>query len=157
VLRPIIAVARPADWTGSLAHLLTALLTIVLFIPVALARLPPAWVGFAWGYGILVRLVLGLVVLWLMSWVRAWVFARLPGAPYLAWRTLVFRDRGSRRRIPVAKVADVFVELRPPETTQVFMIELSDGTTHELCPVDWPGAGRLYAALEKKIRRLHSA
>jgi hypothetical protein len=157
VLRPIIRVARPADWTGTVAHWSTILLTIVLFVPVALARLPHGWVALVGGYGIVVRAILVLVVLWLMGWVRAWVFARLPAAPYLAWRTLVFRDRGSRRAIPVAKVVDVFVELRPPETTQVFMLELSDGTTHELCPVDWPGAGRLYAALHRKIRRMQAA
>jgi hypothetical protein len=153
VLRPIIRVARPADWTGKVAHIATIVVTILLFIPVALARLPDSWVGLAAGYGIVVRLVLALLVVWLMGWVRAWVFARLPSAPYLSWRTLVFRDRGQRLRISASKVVDVFVELRPPETTQVFMVELSDGTTHELCPIDWSGAGRLYRALDKIVRR----
>jgi hypothetical protein len=157
VLRPPIRVARPADWTGKVAHLATILLTIVLLIPVALARLPHSWVGLAAGYGIVVRLVLALIILWLMGWVRAWVFARLPSAPCLSLRTLAFRDRGKRLRIPVSKVVDVFVQLRPPETTQVFMVELSDGTTHELCPIDWSGAGRLYRALDKVVRKQREA
>lgn len=157
MLRPIIRVARPADWTGSLAHVATVLVTLLLFVPIALARLPRGWVALVDGHGIVVRIVLALLVVWLMTWVRAWVFARLPDAPYLVWRTLVFRERGTRVQVPVEKVVDVSVELRPPETTQVFVIELSDGTTHELCPTHWSGAGRLYAALDKIVAKQQAA
>ena len=157
MLRPIIRVARPADWTGSVAHMATIVVTLLLFIPIALARLPQGWVSLVDGHAIVLRVVLALLVVWLMTWVRAWVFARLPGAPYLAWRTLVFRERGARLRVPVSKVVDVFVELRPPETTQVFVVELSDGTTHELCPTHWSGAGRLYRALDKIVAKQQAA
>ncbi len=153
MLRPLIKVARPADWTGRFAFLATWVGTLALVLPMFLIRLPRAWVIWAGGYPIVVRLVLAVLVLWVMSWVRAWIYAGIPAAPYLVGRTLVFADRGHQRRVKLDQVVDVFVELRPPGLTQVFMVELNDGSSHELCPVDWPGAGRLYVSLAAKLRR----
>ncbi len=153
VLRPFLKVVRPSDWTGRLAHFTIGVTGILVLLPIVLVRLPPAWVQAAWGRPLLVRVAMLSVGVWLLAWMRAWLLARLPLAPYMVWRTLVFPDRGHRRRVKVAGVVEVYVELRPPGLTQVFMVELRDGTHHELCPVDWPGAGRLFRSLSRRIAK----
>ncbi len=122
-------------------------------MPIGLVRLPPNWVALAFGYSWVVRIGMLLVGLWLLAWMRAWLLARLPLAPYLVLGTLVFPDRGQRRRVKVADIAEVYVELRPTGLTQVFMVTLHDGTDHELCPVDWSGAGRLFRILMRRLAR----
>ena len=53
----------------------------------------------------------------------------------------------------IQHIADLYVELRPTGLVQVFMVELHDGTHHELCPVAWPGAGRLFRILTRRLER----
>ena len=53
----------------------------------------------------------------------------------------------------VDEISRIHVEVRPPPVHQVFVVELTDGTMHDVCPTDWPGAGRLYAKLERKVAR----
>jgi hypothetical protein len=126
-------------------------------VPVVLARLPVAWVELAQGQPWAVRIVLGFGVLFIMSILRVLVYARLPRAAYLAGDRLVFPDRGRRRRVCVDDVLEVFVEVHARPSEQVFAVELRDGGRHELCPVDWPGAGRLYASLAKRLRKREAA
>lgn len=144
--------ARPSDWTGTLAEVTIFVVGALMLLPIALVRIPPRWVALAMGESLLVRLVMLTAGLWLLNWARALLLARLPLAPYLVWNTLVFADRGERRRVKVPQVQEVYVELQAG-LSQVLMVELSNGTHHELCPIDWPGAGRLYRALSRKLRR----
>lgn len=153
MIRPFLHVVRPSDWTGKLAEATIVIAGALVLLPILLIRLPPGWVALAHGHGWVVRVAMLAVGLWLLSWMRAWLLARLPLAPYLVWNTLVFPDRGQQRRIKVEDIADLYVELRPTGLTQVFMVEVHDGTLHELCPVDWPGAGRLFRILNRRLAR----
>jgi hypothetical protein len=152
VLWPWIEVARPRDWTGALARLALVGFAAMLGVVVLLVRLPQQWVDLAFGAPEVVRLVLLLLAVWVFRWVRTLVFARLPAAASL-FRRLSFRERGRRRRVRIDEIAAVHVELRPAPMHQVFVIELHDGTIHDVCPTDWPGAGRLYSVLARKVRR----
>lgn len=138
---------------GKLARAFAVALTILLLVPVVLARLPATWVAAVGGQPWMLRILLGLGVLWLMSWFRAVLYARLPNSPYLFGRTLTFTERGRRKRVAVDELEDVYVELRPPPVRQALMVERVDGRVHELCPAHWSGAGRLYASLSKQVRR----
>lgn len=144
--------ARPDDWTGTLARLGLHLATLMLLLPALLARLPATWVGLAGGLTEVVRLVLVLLVLYVMGWVRAIVYTRLPRAPYLLGKTLTVRERGKRIRVGVADIAEVHVELRPPPDRESFVVELRDGTHRDVCPVHWSGSPRLYRALSRRLR-----
>jgi hypothetical protein len=102
------------------------------------------------------QLVRGLgvaIVLALEAMVRPWVVARLPQAPALLGRTLWLPTAVGRRRIALRDVVNVDVEMRPPPAFEVIVVELRDGGTHDLCPLDWDGAGSLYAALARLTRR----
>lgn len=153
MFRPFLHVVRPNDWTGKLAETTIVFAGALALLPIALIRLPRPWVAAALGQGWVIRIAMLLVGLWILAWMRAWLLARLPLAPYLVWNTLVFPDRGQQRRIKVADIADLYVELRPTGLVQVFMVELHDGTHHELCPVAWPGAGRLFRVLTRRLER----
>lgn len=153
MLRPFIRVARPLDWTGGLARFALAVLTLMALVPVMLARLPEVWVQMAMGRAFVVRALLAVVVLAVLSALRVIVYARLPRAVYLAGGRLVFPEKGRKLRVKIADVDEVFVESPARPSEQVFAVELRDGSYHELCPVDWPGAGKLYATLARKLRR----
>lgn len=153
MVRPFLHVVRPSDWTGKLAEATIFVAGTLALLPIALVRLPPRWLEVVHGHGWILRLGMLVLGLWLLSWMRAWLLARLPLAPYLVWNTLVFPDRGQQRRIKVDDIADLYVELRPTGLTQVFMVQLHDGTHHELCPVDWPGAGRMFRILTRRLAR----
>lgn len=129
-------------------------LTALAMLPVLLARLPRGWVALADGREWAVRAVLGVGVLWLASWARALLYARLPRSTYLAGRTLVVVDRDQKRQIDIREIEEVFVRLRPPPVDQAFGVRLQTGEELEVCPVHWPGAGRLYARLERKRRKV---
>lgn len=144
-------VARPDGPIGQLARVASVLFGAALLIPALLARLPASWVAASGGTTIPLRFVLVVGVIWGVSALRAVVYTRLPRARYVVGRTLVLHERGHRRRIPLARVTDVFVELRPTPVHQVFMVELDDGTVHEICPVAWSGAGRLYQGLRQAL------
>lgn len=153
MFRPFLHVVRPSDWTGKLAETTIFIAGTLVLFPVLLVRLPPAWLDLVSGQGWVLRAGMLFVGLWLLRWMRAWLLARLPLAPYLVWNTLVFPDRGQQRRIKVADIADLYLELRPTGQTQVFMVEVHDGTHHELCPVDWLGAGHLFRLLTRRLQR----
>ncbi len=153
MLRPFLHVVRPSDWTGKLAETTIFIAGTLVLFPVLLVRLPPRWLALVHGQGWILRAGMLLLGLWLLQWMRAWLLARLPLAPYLVWNTLVFPDRGQQRRIKVADIAELYLELRPTGQTQVFMVLVNDGTHHELCPVDWPGAGELFRLLTRRLER----
>ncbi|MBC8068655.1 MAG: hypothetical protein IAG13_10010 [Deltaproteobacteria bacterium] len=153
LLGPPIRVARPADWTGALARAASWIVAALGIVTVLLVRLPAAWVGWAWGSPELVRLALVLLVLWVIGWVRPFVYARLPRAATLFGRTLRLGERGRRRKVTTAELQHVDVELRPPPIFEVLVVELADGTTHEVCPLDWDGAASLYDAIARRIAK----
>jgi hypothetical protein len=144
--------ARPEDWTGKLSDLLVGLVFLSAMIAVLLARLPESWVALARGEPWIVRGVLLLGMLWAMMWFGNLIRVILPRAPYLFGRTLTVRDRGRRVRLSVRDIAAVHVEPRPPEERDTLVVELRDGTTHDLCPIAWQGAGRLYARLAQALK-----
>jgi hypothetical protein len=144
-------VARPDDWTGKVAWLATTVVLVMLLIAALLARLPGAWVSLVGGYSEIVRGVLILVVFYLVGWLRAIVYSRLPAAAYLLGRWLVVRVRGKAFRVPVVMILEIHVELRPLPAGETFVVELKDGTCHDMCPTHWQGAARLYAALARRL------
>lgn len=144
--------ARPEDWTGKLSDLLVALVFLSAAIAILLARLPTTWVELAMGEGWIVRGVLLALLFWVNLWFGNIIRTLLPRAPYVFGRTLTLRARGRRVRVPVRDIAAIHVEARPPEDRDTFVVELRDGTSHDLCPIAWQGAGRMYARLARAIR-----
>jgi hypothetical protein len=153
VFRPPLKVALPRDWLGTLARSGIVIVSGLLLIGVLLGTIPKPWVEWVGGFPELIRLAGGLLVLWVMSWVAALVYSRHPRAPFLLGKTLRIYERSERRRIDVAEIADIHVELRPPPMVEAFVVELRDGSIHELCPVRWRGAGQLYVALARRLGR----
>jgi hypothetical protein len=152
VFRPWLRVARPDDWTGKVAWLATTAVLLMLLIAALLARLPASWLDLVGGHAAIVRVVLVLVVFYLIGWLRAIVYSRLPAAAYLFGRWLVVRVRGKAVRVPVVMILEIHVELRPLPAGETFVVELKDGTLYDMCPTHWQGAARLYAALARKLR-----
>ncbi|MBX7083834.1 MAG: hypothetical protein K1X88_31785 [Nannocystaceae bacterium] len=132
-----------AWWLVVALGLLTALLV----------SLPAGWVARAAGSPELVRLLLVSATIAVLGTLHPVLVAQLPRAPVLLRTTLRLRTGGHRRRLALAEIARVDIELRPPPTFEVAMVHLRDGTALELCPVDWPGAGRLVAALLARLAR----
>jgi hypothetical protein len=153
VLGPPIHAARPLDWTGTLTVALSWLVVLLCALTVLLVRLPGAWVRLVFGSPELVRLVLALFVLLVVLWVRPFVVGRLPRAASLLFGTLTLPVRGGRHRVRVSEIKRVDLEVRPPPLFEVIIVELADGTTREVCPIDWPGAGGLYRALARRISK----
>ena len=150
MLRPWLRVARPDDGWGVLAGLGTGTVGAVLVLVALLVRLPAGWVTVFGGQAWAVRAVLVLAALWCVGWLRTLVFSRLPAAPYLAGKRLVFRVRGKTVRVAVSEVEDVRVERRDPPVREAFVVVLKNGGAYDLCPVAWAGAPQLYRALRRK-------
>ena len=151
VIRP--RAARPEDWTGKLSDLVVAVVFLAATVAVLLARLPDAWVEAVDGRRWIIRVALLLALVWLNVWVGNIIRLLLPAAPYLLGRTLTIRERGRRVRLPVAEIAAVHVEARPPDERDTFVVTLKSGATHDLCPIAWQGAARLYARLVRMLPR----
>lgn len=152
MFRPWLRVARPDDWTGTLARFGLWPLYFVFLLIVGLGRLPSAWWVIGAGSETLARLVIGIVVLYVFSWVRMIVWALLPGAVIQYGRRLWFRHRGGRIRVLIRDITTIDVEQRPPPIGEVFVIELG-GATFEVCPVDWDGAVQIYSVVARRVRR----
>lgn len=145
--------ARPEDWTGRLTDFAVGLVFLSASIAVLLARLPEAWVELAGGRRWIIRAALLLLLFWAIQWLGNIVRAFLPRAPYLFGRTLTVRERGRRVRLPVREIAAIHVEPRQPGDRDTLVVELRDGATHDVCPIAWQGAGRLYARLARALPR----
>ncbi len=149
-MRPPI-VAWPDDWTGWVARVGWWVLLVLGLVTVLLVRLPERWVALALDKPLIVRVAIGFVAWTIVRAIRPWVIARLPRAASLFRGTLAMSPRGARRRIPLPEIAHVDVERRPPPVDEAIVVELKDGTVHEVCPLAWDGAGRLYEALARRV------
>jgi len=141
--------ARPDDWSGKLTDLAVTVVALLTVIVVLLVRLPESWVALAAGRGWLVRLVLAGLAWWLFMWLDNALRVLLPRTPYLFGRTLTIRARGRRVPLPVREIQAIHVETRPPDESETFVVELRSGEHHDLCPVHWQGAGRMYRRIAR--------
>lgn len=144
--------ARPGTAASKLADLAVWIAFLSGAIAVLLARLPTRWVALAGDRPWAVRAAMLLLLMWLFMWIGNLVQALLARAPYLLGRTLTLRERGRSVRLPVREIAAIHVEARPPGSRDTFVVEMKDGTTHDLCPVHWRGAGRMYARMVRALR-----
>ncbi len=144
--------ARPDDWTGKLTDLAVTVVALLVVIVVLLVRLPDLWVALAGGRGWVVRLVLALLCAWLFVWLDNALRVLLPRTPYLIGRTLTIRAHGRRVHLPVRQVKTIHVETRPPDGRETFVVEMQSGEHHDLCPVHWNGAARIYRRLASALR-----
>ncbi|MEZ4381572.1 MAG: hypothetical protein R3A79_09500 [Nannocystaceae bacterium] len=130
-----------------------AIVLLIFLLVALLAVLPEAWLELSFGYEEPIRLVLLLVAVYLWRWARAFAIAALPRSATLIFGYLSFRSGGQRRRLRAREVVGIDVVARPPDDRELFVIELRDGTRHDLCPVAWEGAGRLYRRLRRYLPR----
>lgn len=147
----LLRVARPDDWTGTVAGLAVAVAFVLLMVLVALVPLPSAWVTLAWGLPLVVRACMVVVVVAVLAAAHGVLVARLPRAVVLWGRKARFHDGTRRRAIAYRDIAAVHVVQRPPPLHEVFVIERRDGIEHDLCPTAWAGAPRLHRALERRV------
>ena len=152
-LRPPIRVARPRDWTQTVAWAVLVGLGAMMLVIVLLVRLPEAWVRLAQGQAWAIRIALMAASYWILRWFGELAFAQLPRATFLLGGTIVFPEHLRRRRIKLADVDEIVVQLRPPPRHEVFVAVMDDGTTHELCATHQPGAAALYAVATRRIAR----
>lgn len=125
-----------------------ATLALILLVTL-LGRLPGSWVVAVDGHAFLLRVVLLMVLVPLWGWLRAMIHALHPRTPYLLGRTLTIVEHGERVRRRARDIVAIYVELRLPERREVLVVEFVDGSQHDVCPVDWRGAGQLYRRLAR--------
>jgi hypothetical protein len=152
VFRPWLRVARPDDWPGNLARLVTGLVITLLVLGVLLGRIPESWSERVWGYDAVIRVILVGVVLYVGAWGRALVYSALPSSVVLAFGRLRLSKRAPVRAVRLGDIASLAVERRPGG--EVFVLGLRDGTEFDLCPVRWDGAGRVYQRIARNLRRV---
>jgi hypothetical protein len=150
VLRPPIRVARPADWTGMLAFAGVWLSFAIVALVLLLVRMPSEWVD-PLPHPLVLRGGLVLFAVVVLRGIGTIVYTRLPAAAFSSGRTVAFRERGRRRQVHLRDISGVVVDSRPPPDGEVFVLQMQDGTEHDLCPVRWPGAGRLYASVARRV------
>jgi hypothetical protein len=143
--------ARPDDWSGRLTDLAVMVAALLVAPVVLLARLPPAWIALMGGYGWPIRVVLALAVAWTFMWIDNLLRVLLPRTPYLIGRTLTVRARGHRLPLKVREIRAIHVETRPPDGRETFVVEMRTGEHHDLCPVAWTGAGRMYRRMARAL------
>lgn len=153
LFRPWLRVARPDDWTGTLARVGLWPLYFVALLSVGLGRIPSSWWVIGAGSEVLTRIVIALVILYLLGWVRMIAFTLAPKAVIQYGRRLWFRHRGRRIVVQIKTITNIVVEQRPPPVGEAFVIELDDGAVYDLCPVGWDGAARIYATIARRVVR----
>jgi hypothetical protein len=144
--------ARADDWSSWLTDVIVTIAAVVIVLIILLARLPAEWIALVGGRGWIVRLLLAGATAWAFMWLDNFLRVLLPRTPYLFGRTLTIRARGQRVRLPVREIVAIHVEQRPPAGHETFVVEMKDGALHDLCPVHWKGAGRLYARVARAQR-----
>jgi hypothetical protein len=170
-----VTMAFPADWRGRLARAIGWVVGLVFVFwivagvapttffkeqaGVAAGRIQAFFVAndLAWfatnvagGVGIirgLLRFCVAAIGLPLALVIMRFSAFWLPTTPVLLWRTLWFRTYGRRYRLSVYEIRTVFVEYHPAAGGEFISLELRDGRTLPLCPLEWSGAPRLYRAL----------
>ncbi len=145
--------ARPDGWTPRLIDLAVIAVALPVVIIVLLARLPELWVEVMFGRPVLVRVVLAILAVMGFMLLDNSLRLLLSKTPYLFGRTLTVRSRGHRVRLPVREICAIHVETRPPDGRETFVVEMRSGDHHDLCPVEWPGAGRIYRGLARSLPR----
>lgn len=153
MLRPPIRAARPNDYTGTLLVTASWIVFALGAVTIALVRLPASWVHSAFDSPELARVLLAVLVLLVVSWVRPFLVARLPRAASLFGRRLTIFERGRRRRLRLDELDAVEIELRPPPVFEAVVVRHKQGTVHEVCPLDWPGAAALYEAIARRLAK----
>lgn len=141
--------ACPDDWPGWLTDVAVGLAALLVVIVVLLARLPEAWVELAAGRAWIVRALLAGLAAWGFVWLDNALRALLPRTPYLFGRTLTIRERGARVPLRVREIAAIHVEQRPPDGRETFVVEMKSGALHDLCPIHWKGAGRIFRRIAR--------
>ncbi|MFV8754355.1 hypothetical protein ACNOYE_27735 [Nannocystaceae bacterium ST9] len=149
MFRPWLRVAQPDDWTGGLVRVASWPVYFVVLLPIAIGRIPEAW--WLFGFELLTRLLIALVALYLLGWLRTIGFTLLPKTVVQYGSRLWFRHHGRRVLVRIAKISAIDVELRP--SGEVFVIELDDAESYDLCPVAWEGAPRIFAVVARRVRR----
>ena len=152
VFRPWLRVARPDDWTGTLARVGLWPIYFVALLTVGIGRIPRAWWVLGAGSEALTRIPIALVVLYLLGWLRMIAWTLIPRAVIQWGRNLWFRHRGRRVRVAIASIRAIDVEQRPPPVDEVFLIELDGGVVYDLCPVRWDGAERIHRVVARRVR-----
>jgi hypothetical protein len=149
VFRPWLRVAQPDDWTGTLVRIASWPVYFIVLLPIAIGRIPESW--WLFDSELLTRLLMALVALYLLGWARTIGFTLLPKAVIQYGGRLWFRPHGRRAVVRTSAIVAIDVELRPHG--EVFVIELENGQSHELCPVAWEGAQRIFAVIDRRVRR----
>ena len=54
--------------------------------------------------------------------------------------------------LKVREIVAIHVETRPPDGRETFVVEMRSGEHHDLCPVAWSGAGRMYRRMARALR-----
>jgi hypothetical protein len=155
VIGRLFRVARPDDWTGTLARLAGVIAFVLLFVLVLLVPLPPAWVALVGGHALVVRVGLVAVVLMVVGAAQTLVVARLPRAVVLLRNKVRFHDGTRRRAVAFDEIVALHVEERPPPQLEMFVLERRDGAELDLCPTGWAGAPALHRALERGMAAAH--
>jgi len=153
-LRSPILVARPRDWTASVAWVVLAGLRVALIGIAVLVRVPADWVALAGGHVLLVRGVMVLLSLWIVYWLSTLAFAQLPRASTLLGRTVTFPEQLRRKGVRLENVSAIEVRTQPPPVHEAFVLVMADGSTHILCATHQTGAPRLYAAAARRLARI---
>lgn len=144
--------ARPDDWSGRLTDLAVGLAALIVLIVLLLVRLPALWIDLAGGHAWVIRGLLLLIAAWAFMWIDNLLRVLLPRTPYLIGRTLTVRARGRRVPLRVREILAIHVETRPPDGRETFVVEMRSGEHHDLCPVAWNGAGRMYRRMARALR-----
>ncbi len=150
MLRHLVVVAIPDDLAGRATQWVAAVVAILLLIGTFLGRMPAAWVDVAFGSVWAVRIALALASLWVADAVGTILATRLPAAPYLVGRRLALPTWGLPRHVSTRNVASVRIELRPDPWGETVVVRMDDGTDHDLCPLRWNRADRLFDRLRKR-------
>ncbi len=152
VFGPLLRVARPDDWTGTLASVAVVAVLALLVVVALLVRLPPHWVALAGGMAWVVRAALMLAALVVVGFARTVLDARLPRAAVLWGRKVRFHDGTRRRAVAIDQILAVYIERRPPPMHEVFAIQQHDGSEHDVCATHWGGAPALHRTLQRRVR-----
>lgn len=153
MFRPWIHVAIPPGWPSASLRVGIFLLTLLMLVPVLLARVPGSWSAWSSSVTLVIRGLGVVLLLWSMGWVRVLLQTQLPRSVYTLGGALVYRERERKRKVRLPTVVDIDVEVRPAPDFQVAVIELADGRVRELCPMHWKGAAALYREVRRQIDR----
>lgn len=153
MLRHLLVVAIPDDLAGRATQWVARIVAVLLLIGTVLGRMPDPWVAAAFGSEWIVRAVLAAVSLWVADAIGTILASRLPTAPYVVGRRLALPTWGLPRHVSTKALESVRIERRPDPWGETIVVRLRDGTNHDLCPLRWDRADRLFVKLRKATSR----